>query len=917
MWTVTRTATLAPLVAATIILMALGNQHLPGATYWVTTTGKDSNSGTSESAAWATLKYACSRVAADQGHTIRLGSGTFSDPGRLSSTNTPAILPRGVSLIGAGRTTTIYRGQINVPLVANQVIADFRLDGSENMLASTTYFTGLMIETGSGLEVRNLRIDGFHSMGLQFGIYDGLRGSVLRNCELINNGKHNERGFGMRTGNLTDCRIHDNLFREERGKGGEVWNSGNRSFTNVQVYGNTFATHNDSAAGWNGQQPFNFEWWNVDCLNVEVYGNTFDGSISLIDPPSPRANKTPFSVRIRNNTWMFTKRYAIEAGMRYLQIDNNYIHFGTSSDPDVGGGYGGIVNFGESGRGHALIHHNVFDNVPLYCIHNLDGDHVRICNNTALGGRSGQVPSHWQGDKPRFMTVGKNLNRAGWQIINNVFDCDPARPGNFMVLESSTPTPTAATIRSNVVNQATSGMSSALLGQSTVEQVVTASPRFLASGSRPDPYFRLAWDSPLIDAGVVVTGVTGTHTGTAPDIGAYELTVPTAPGSLAAKVVSSSRIDLSWQDRSSNEAGFRIERKTGSSGSWAQVASVAANVQTYASTGLSASTQYFFRVRAYNKAGNSSYSNEVSAATAGATAMAVQPIRVNFQPSGAPTVAGYLVDSGSVFGTRGNGWSYGWNAGNDTTRDRNAANALDQLHDTLIHLQSGGSFIWEIALPNGIYSVRLVAGDPSNYNSDYRIAVEGAVIVAGVPSSSQRWVDGVGVVTVADGRLTVANASGSVNNKLCFIEIMPNLVANQGFEQGLTAWGDTWVQGSVTTSTSARSGQASLRLGGGAGIGQGILTRLRPNTTYVLSAWGKRSGSQWAGVGVTLRNGSTTVLERSVSFSSSSWAQKSLVFTTPAAFTYADLWAWNDPGGEAFIDDVLLFEDFSAPHADG
>ena len=90
---------------------------------------------------------------------------------------------------------------------------------------------------------------------------------------------------------------------------------------------------------------------------------------------------------------------------------------------------------------------------------------------------------------------------------------------------------------------------------------------------------------------------------------------PTAPSSLAATAVSASQINLSWRDRSNNENGFRIERRTGSS--WSQIASVGRNVTRYEDTRLSASTRYFYRVRAYNDDGNSSYSNEANATTSG------------------------------------------------------------------------------------------------------------------------------------------------------------------------------------------------------------------------------------------------------------------------------------------------------------
>ena len=33
--------------------------------------------------------------------------------------------------------------------------------------------------------------------------------------------------------------------------------------------------------------------------------------------------------------------------------------------------------------------------------------------------------------------------------------------------------------------------------------------------------------------------------------------------------------------------------------------------------------------------------------------------------------------------------------------------------------------VWEIAVPNGIYTVRIVAGDAGDFDSVYRIAAEG------------------------------------------------------------------------------------------------------------------------------------------------------------------------------------------------
>jgi hypothetical protein len=78
--------------------------------------------------------------------------------------------------------------------------------------------------------------------------------------------------------------------------------------------------------------------------------------------------------------------------------------------------------------------------------------------------------------------------------------------------------------------------------------------------------------------------------------------------------VSSSQINLSWTDNSNNETGFKVERSSDGT-TFTQIATVGANVTTYADTGLPALTKYYYRVRAYNAGGNSAYSNIASAKT--------------------------------------------------------------------------------------------------------------------------------------------------------------------------------------------------------------------------------------------------------------------------------------------------------------
>src|SRR5262249_14438527 len=79
-------------------------------------------------------------------------------------------------------------------------------------------------------------------------------------------------------------------------------------------------------------------------------------------------------------------------------------------------------------------------------------------------------------------------------------------------------------------------------------------------------------------------------------------TTPLAkPTSATATAVSSSQINLTWIDNSASETGYKIERKTGSTGTYTQIAQVGANVQSYSDTnGLQPNTRYYYRVRATN-----------------------------------------------------------------------------------------------------------------------------------------------------------------------------------------------------------------------------------------------------------------------------------------------------------------------------
>ena len=91
--------------------------------------------------------------------------------------------------------------------------------------------------------------------------------------------------------------------------------------------------------------------------------------------------------------------------------------------------------------------------------------------------------------------------------------------------------------------------------------------------------------------------------------------VPLAPSELKATVISKDQIDLTWKDNSTNETGYKIERKT-DSGVFTEIGSSNTDITTYSDKTVSLNTNYTYRVYSFNQVGKSiNYSNEVSIKT--------------------------------------------------------------------------------------------------------------------------------------------------------------------------------------------------------------------------------------------------------------------------------------------------------------
>ena len=89
---------------------------------------------------------------------------------------------------------------------------------------------------------------------------------------------------------------------------------------------------------------------------------------------------------------------------------------------------------------------------------------------------------------------------------------------------------------------------------------------------------------------------------------------PSAPTGLTATTLGPDSVRLTWTDTATYEQGFRIDRSTDGV-NWTITGAVLANVTTYTPTSLAPATTYQFRVRAYEGANNSAWSNIASATT--------------------------------------------------------------------------------------------------------------------------------------------------------------------------------------------------------------------------------------------------------------------------------------------------------------
>jgi fibronectin type 3 domain-containing protein len=250
---------------------------------------------------------------------------------------------------------------------------------------------------------------------------------------------------------------------------------------------------------------------------------------------------------------------------------------------------------------------------------------------------------------------------------------------------------------------------------------------------------------------------------------------PVAPVVTASRwAVTANRV--SWTSSNTVVASYWIEQSTDGV-NFTILTNIPVPASFHVDAELTPGTTYYYRVQAENASGQSPYSNIASNTTPTFGLNVNFANALNGTPANnpAPIPPGYAQDVGETFGLKTNGLTYGWDR--DITVDgrwRNNANSPDLRYDTFNHLQKAlPSAVWEIEIPNGFYSVRIVSGDPTATDSTFHMNVEGVIGSTYVPVGGAWWADVTIEAGVSDGRLTITSGPSAANNKINFVDIYP------------------------------------------------------------------------------------------------------------------------------------------------
>ncbi len=504
---------------------------------------------------------------------------------------TAPLKPRaGMTIQGAGAETTILTGAASW----NPGTAALPEGGVTTSAINRNAYLFSFADSTVNVKILDMKLSGPQLHGALFGYNcDGLELAHLTVQDFL--------WSGVRTFSMDNANIHDNQFIDAGGRwqtGGVPGTTGGTTggaiyvtwMNTSQIWNNRFDRTTTAPErnfyGIKGRQGnnsrihhntinvnFSIEFPHENDKYVEIDHNYMVGTVSIPKYGGGTVPAGGYTFHIHHN--YFASSYALEWSRNGAEIDHNLFDFSTAKD--VGNLITDFASGSDTaGNGPTLFHDNLIKN-PGRGLFNSNGhlnDNFRFYNNHVIGNTTLTPRTEGMFGFPtatHFATVA---------ITDNIFQFNGlARP----LLRNSASS--AATIANNtLINVSDSG-----------------------NYANPDTGAVRGPTEPLLFAVGVNDGYT---------VDGWNLIVaPAAPSGLTATAISSSRIDLAWTDNSSNETGFKIERRTGPAGEWVLIATTAADVAAYADAGLTPGTTYFYRLSATNAAGDSGITAPVGATT--------------------------------------------------------------------------------------------------------------------------------------------------------------------------------------------------------------------------------------------------------------------------------------------------------------
>jgi fibronectin type 3 domain-containing protein len=277
------------------------------------------------------------------------------------------------------------------------------------------------------------------------------------------------------------------------------------------------------------------------------------------------------------------------------------------------------------------------------------------------------------------------------------------------------------------------------------------------------------------------------------------IAVPNAPSNLTGSVVAG-KIVLNWTDNSTNETGFKIERRLGTV-TYTSIGSVSSNILNYTDATTSNGVSYTYRVYSFNGTGSSSnYSNEFTLSVVGnstLTTTAITSITLNSAISGGVITS----DGGGLITTRGLVWS-------------NLPNPTIFLTTKSVDGIGSGSFTSNMSnlSPNTTYYVR--AYSTNSFGTAYGNEVSFSTLAVQLPTLTTSSVT------------SITNSGGTIGGT----------ITNDGGAT-ITSRGVVW------STTSNPTIALSTKTTDGSGIGSftSTITGLSPNILYYARAYATNS----------------------------------------------------------------------------